>query len=554
MPDWKKLVREKLGRLPLHNGRCDEIIEELAQQLESAYEEALTQGITEQEALRRSLAQFKDWEKLRMELFQSVEGTRLPIWEQNGFFSPRRLPVWIVLALTLLFFASPAFRQSLAILPAPGSDPTAWTSRAFSDKALRRIEQSGDKQKYARALAFVALHSPKEDDLRAVNAAEKAIALDPQLTWIAAKVSHATYLYPGYDPHPWIERLKAWDPQNAFPYILEADANIHSEWESRWAKYNAATPALGEALASEPRWRGPMERAFAAPRLDSYSAQQFALDRQVLQEQGFDRPDILMIGEWSQPMPDFMAIRKYGEFLVKNVGESAEKAGRSSDALAAYRSVARFGEKLQADKWSYFEESLANLLQHEAYEKMLPLLRREGRAEESAAAEAALAGLQDSDLVQKRWASYSTQFAAYRSARIVLFTGMFAGLFAVVTTAWLFFLLVLKWKPNLSSALNRLASVLCVAPCLLLLSCSALVLAYYPYARPMAEYVSTQDLREAFGSFFMSLYGGLDTQFTDIWLVRMFWPIVWSAGIALSGAVLLWWVARRQRPDQTRAA
>ena len=92
MPDWKKIVREKLGTLPLTNGRRAEIIEELAQQLESAYEEALAQGINEQEAMRRSLEQFKDWEKLRMELFQSVEGTRLPVWEQNGFFAPRRAP------------------------------------------------------------------------------------------------------------------------------------------------------------------------------------------------------------------------------------------------------------------------------------------------------------------------------------------------------------------------------------------------------------------------------------------------------------------------------
>lgn len=76
MPDWKKIVREKLGTLPLTNGRRDEVIEELAQQLEAAYEEALAQGLNEQEAMRRSLAQFKDWQRLRSEVFQSVEGTR----------------------------------------------------------------------------------------------------------------------------------------------------------------------------------------------------------------------------------------------------------------------------------------------------------------------------------------------------------------------------------------------------------------------------------------------------------------------------------------------
>ena len=104
MPDWKEIIRQKLGKLPLTNGRQDEVIEELAQQLESAYEEALAKGAGE-EALRSSLAQFPDWEKLRREVFQSVEGTWLPVWEQRGFFAPRRAPVWIALALTLILSA-----------------------------------------------------------------------------------------------------------------------------------------------------------------------------------------------------------------------------------------------------------------------------------------------------------------------------------------------------------------------------------------------------------------------------------------------------------------
>ena len=69
MPDWRKIVREKLGPLRLRNGRRDEVIEELAQQLECAYEEALAEGVNEQEAVRRSLAQFEDWEKLRSQVF-----------------------------------------------------------------------------------------------------------------------------------------------------------------------------------------------------------------------------------------------------------------------------------------------------------------------------------------------------------------------------------------------------------------------------------------------------------------------------------------------------
>jgi len=92
MPDWKRIVGEKLGTLPLGNGCREEVIEELAEQLASAYEEELGEGMDEQEAMRSSVAQCKDWEKLRSQVFQSVEGTRLPVWVQNGVFAPRRRP------------------------------------------------------------------------------------------------------------------------------------------------------------------------------------------------------------------------------------------------------------------------------------------------------------------------------------------------------------------------------------------------------------------------------------------------------------------------------
>jgi hypothetical protein len=559
MPDWKKIVREKLGRLPLHNGRREEVIEELAQQLESAYEEALAQGITEQEALRRSLAQFKDWEKLRSEVFHSVEGTRLPVWEQSSFFAPRRLPVWITLALTLLLLAAPSFRQALAILPVPGEgDPWDWTFSVFSEKTLHRIEQSGDKQKYARALAFVALHSPKEDDLRAMHAAEKAIALDPQLTWISAHVSHATYLIPGYDPHPWIERLKAWDPQNAFPYLLEADANVHY-WEPPWTQYSAATTGLQEALAAEPRWRIPMEKAFAAPRIDFYSAQQFALDRQVLQEQGLDRPDMLLLDSWSQPMPDFQAMRMYAVIQFKDVGEKAEKDGRTEDAIAAYYSVIHFAEKLQAEGSTNSHVFIAGWLQKEACEKMVSLLRRKGRAGEAAAMETTLVALSASDVRKKGTYYFGVPSAsvavAARSAHTAAFFGLIVMFLGIATAMWLISVIALKCKPDLNRALNRLTSVLCLAPPVLLLSSLALLLSYYPYARPIGQYASGRELHEAFAPFFMNFYQFPNfDNFADIWLNRMFWPSVWCAGIALAGAILLSWVARRTRPDRPGAA
>ena len=412
------------------------------------------------------------------------------------------------------------------------------------------MEQSGDKRKYARALAFVALHSRKADEFEAMHVAERAIALDPQLTWISAKISHRTYRIPGYDPHPWIERLKAWDPQNGFPYLLEADANVHW-WEPPWTPSGATGPGLGPVLAAEPSWRIPMEKAFAAPRLDFYSAQQFALDRQVLQEQGLDRPDILTVSVWSQPMPDLVAMNFYVDILLRDVGEKAEKSGRIDDALAAYETVARFGERLQSVSAYDWQWLCATRYRKDAYEKMSSLIERQGRTVPSAALESTLAAF--SEAGKKRPPSVS-HAVADRSGHIVQLSGSLVFLLSVATVAWLIALGVLRWKPNLSTGLNRLASILSPVPALLLLSSLALFLAYYPYARSIAEYASLEELQEGFGPFFMGVYGFPDLGgITDIWLPRMLAPSVWCAAVAVAGACVLAWVRILTRPEQRDA-
>jgi predicted permease len=71
MPDWKKYVRDHLASLHLGPEREAEIIDEMAQHLEAAFEEALAAGASESEALQRACAHIKDWHLLECELIRA---------------------------------------------------------------------------------------------------------------------------------------------------------------------------------------------------------------------------------------------------------------------------------------------------------------------------------------------------------------------------------------------------------------------------------------------------------------------------------------------------
>lgn len=544
MHDWKELVRRRLTPLPLEPRRREEVIEELSQQLEDAYTEALAGGASEPEALRRSLAQFKDWEDLRKNVFHAVKAEALPVWQQRGILSPKRPWVWTALLLSLALLTFSDFRQALVTLSIPiYANP--WRDGIFSTRTLARIERQAIAQADARALAFVALHH--SDTNEAASAAEKAIALDARLTWISARFARA---YPlEHNPAPWIARLKDWDPDNAFPYLLEADAfltildrvkkgSLEAGWTSR------GPLELRRAFATESDFRLPMQKAFAASKYDTYASQRFELDRAVLQQQGWDRPDLLMLTEASRPIPNLHVTRTYAEYLVLDLGETAEKAGRQEEAAVQYRTAAQYGVRMQRAS-SDIEQLIAIAIRQKSYERLLPLLRRQGRTEEALLLESDFADLRDAvGLVREyRWKDNATS----RAVSLVLIFGVAVLVFALASLAWLGFVILLRWKENATSLLNYFASVASVAPPLLLFANLILYGAFYPYVRHINQFESAGQLARDLGPFWESL-AGLPV-YRGPWITMMFWPAVWCVAVAVIGAITLRWVASRREGD-----
>jgi putative ABC transport system permease protein len=84
MPDWKQHVREHLPPLRIAGAREQEVIEELAQQLEDCYAEALARGASEKEATGRAAAQFPDWSAVAREIDRAEQ----PIVQQIAARTP----------------------------------------------------------------------------------------------------------------------------------------------------------------------------------------------------------------------------------------------------------------------------------------------------------------------------------------------------------------------------------------------------------------------------------------------------------------------------------
>src|SRR5713101_6000316 len=68
MPDFRKIVRERIAALRLEAAAESDLTEELAQHLEDRYRELRSGGTTEQEAYRESVSELEDMYRIEAEL------------------------------------------------------------------------------------------------------------------------------------------------------------------------------------------------------------------------------------------------------------------------------------------------------------------------------------------------------------------------------------------------------------------------------------------------------------------------------------------------------
>lgn len=65
MPDWRKLVRERLTPLGLEAKRQEDIVAEISGHLEDLSDDLVRQGNPEEDAIRLALGSISDWNDLR---------------------------------------------------------------------------------------------------------------------------------------------------------------------------------------------------------------------------------------------------------------------------------------------------------------------------------------------------------------------------------------------------------------------------------------------------------------------------------------------------------
>jgi post-segregation antitoxin (ccd killing protein) len=68
MPDWKRLISERIGTLALSREARQGVIAELASHLEDLYQNCRTRGVNESQAIEIALSQAADWQELAREI------------------------------------------------------------------------------------------------------------------------------------------------------------------------------------------------------------------------------------------------------------------------------------------------------------------------------------------------------------------------------------------------------------------------------------------------------------------------------------------------------
>ncbi len=102
MPDWQKLVRQRLAGLALDATEKEEVHAELAAHLEETCEALLREGMPEPDAIRRALSQVEDWQELRRRIQTARTKENVMTNRVKQFWLPSLLTLLLSMGLLML--------------------------------------------------------------------------------------------------------------------------------------------------------------------------------------------------------------------------------------------------------------------------------------------------------------------------------------------------------------------------------------------------------------------------------------------------------------------
>jgi hypothetical protein len=463
---------------------------------------------------------------------------------------PPRLPwklalVCLVISGALLFV--PDLRQGLSVIF------SSWRGefRTKDDTAMwGKIGQQAESKGDAAAMAVAAMRLPDPEGNRfdeAVRLAEHAVAKDPSLTWtyyfLARRRGDSRFRG---SPHPGlIQRLRDWDPQNAVPYLAEADEIADTEeHDPKWRGRGSKEEEISHIRGGDPRWLELMGRAFAAPVYDTYFARRLDLDLQVMQRLGVIDPQLATTAYlYDDVLPSILNWREYADLRLAQ-GEEAERAGKWEDAAGEYWAVAQFGQRvcLGHKRELDVELLIARDLQERSFKHLQPVLLKLGRTQEAQVVVYT---------AQLQHAENEEAHAHVRSEwqRLITFSlgsPFFVHICAIALAASVILMVVVLLTFAVRRAPSRFVRFgLTYAPLLLALSCTSLLYAYHPYAEYYRSYLTnpTAQDEESFLNFVV-LYGVPGQFHSPIY----FWWVIIATGCAIGiwlGSRAVWKTLRR---------
>lgn len=278
------------------------------------------------------------------------------------------------------FFALPSVHQGVrAVLD-------AWPPYKSHQADFQRMAREAETKRDAKTLAFLFTRYQWDRDhaVEGARLADEAVAIDPSLTWIYYMGAGGFYGYDQQIPekYGWVQKLEAFDPNNATPYLIEASVRqfeIHREFD---VSNGATFAALKEKVENDPAWRAAMAKAFAAPSYDPYYDRAMRLQQDELREHNMSGTQDVTFPIDQTRNYGFWPSQAYSKLLLSQAKEAQQKGDTQAAIHFAWTAV-NFAERNRANSRGEISRILAGEMLLPALEILQPLEAGAGHIDEA---------------------------------------------------------------------------------------------------------------------------------------------------------------------------